>query len=91
MIGLQLSWKNKDLSSKQVYASKEDNMESINPKRLILIGFCLVLLGFVLPFLMVLQIVETTFFLSFLSWGSTTSGLMLGIVGAAQYVRLRKK
>jgi len=66
-------------------------MGSVNPKRLILIGFFLVLLGFVLPFLMVLQLVETTFFLSFLSWGATTSGLLLGIVGAAQYVRLRKK
>ena len=66
-------------------------MESVNPKRLIVIGFFLVLLGFVLPLLMVLRIVETTYFLSFVSWGSTASGLFLGLIGAAQHVRLRKK
>ena len=66
-------------------------MMRIHPKRTILIGFFLVLLGFVLPFLMMLQIVETTFFLSFLSWGSTTSGLFLGLLGAATHVRRQKK
>ena len=66
-------------------------MESVNPQRMIVIGFFLVLLGFVLPLLMVLQVVETTYFLSFVSWGSTASGLFLGLIGAAQYVRLRKK
>lgn len=65
-------------------------MGSVNPKRMIVIGFFLVLLGSVLPFLMVLQIVETTFFLSFVSWGSTVSGLFLGVIGSAHYVRLKK-
>lgn len=64
---------------------------STHPQRLILLGFVLVLLGFVLPFLMVLQLVETTFFLSFFSWGSTTTGLILGVIGATQFVRFRKK
>jgi len=50
----------------------------------------LVLLGFVLPFLMVIQVVEATFFLSFLSHGASVSGLLLGMVGAALYVRVRR-
>ena len=54
-----------------------------NPKRLILIGFFLVLFGFILPWLMILGYVKTTFFLSFLVYGSQVSGLILGILGAA--------
>ena len=65
-------------------------MMYIQPKNLILFGFFLVLMGFVLPFLMVLQLLETTFFLSFLSWGGTTTGLILGVTGGAQYVRTRR-
>jgi hypothetical protein len=66
-------------------------MGTVNPKRLILIGFLLVLVGAVLPFLMVIQVFESTFFLNFFSFGATMAGLLLGMVGAATYVRLRKK
>jgi hypothetical protein len=53
----------------------------------ILIGFVLVVLGAVLPFLMVMQIIKSTFFLNFFSYGATVSGLFLGLIGATQYVR----
>ena len=66
-------------------------MGSINPKRLILIGFFLVLAGAVLPFLMVIRVLESTFFLNFFSFGATMTGLLLGMVGAATYVRMRKE
>lgn len=66
-------------------------MGTVDPKRLILIGFFLVLAGAVLPFLMVIQVFESTFFLNFFSFGATMAGLLLGMVGAATYVRLRKK
>jgi len=66
-------------------------MTRIHPKRLILIGFFLVLAGAVLPFLMVIQVLESTFFLNFFSFGATMAGLLLGMVGAATYVRLQKK
>jgi hypothetical protein len=65
-------------------------MIATHPKRLILLGFFLVLLGFVLPFLMTLHLVKPTFFLGFISWGSTVGGLFLGLIGAASYVRTRK-
>ena len=61
------------------------------PLRLILIGFVLVTAGMVFPFLMVMQILESTFFLNFFSFGASVSGLFLGILGGAMYVRLNQK
>ncbi len=61
------------------------------PLRLILIGFVLVTLGMVLPFLMVMQVVESTFFLNFFSFGASVSGIFLGIIGGAMYVRQSQK
>jgi len=66
-------------------------MSLTHPKRLIAIGFVLVLLGFVIPFLMVLEIIVSTFVLNFLSYGASISGLLLGILGTAGYVRVRKE
>ena len=61
------------------------------PLWLILIGFVLVLFGFVGPFLMVLGIVETSFAFSFLSHGASVSGLLLGVIGTAMYAGTRKR
>ncbi len=63
----------------------------MQPWNLILIGFLLSVLGVVLPFLMVIQIVPSTFFLNFFSFIASVSGLILGIIGAALYVRSRRK
>ncbi len=63
----------------------------MRPWHLILIGFVLSVLGVALPFLMVVQIVPSTFFLNFFSFTSSLSGLILGITGAALYVRRRGK
>jgi hypothetical protein len=54
---------------------------------MILIGFVLVVLGAVLPFLIVLQIIESTFFLNFFAYGASLAGLFLGFIGASMYVR----
>lgn len=63
----------------------------MSPRNLILIGFVLVLFGFVVPFLMVLQVLKSTFLLSFVSYGASMVGLMLGMIGAVMYVRLRRR
>ena len=65
-------------------------MIHIHPIHLILVGFFLVLAGAVLPFLMVTRVLASTFFLNFTSFGATMAGLLLGMVGAATYVRMRK-
>ena len=62
----------------------------MRPIYLILIGGALVIAGAVLPFLMVLQYIETTFFLSFLSYGASIIGLFLGMWGAFSYMRVER-
>jgi hypothetical protein len=62
-----------------------------NPLRLILIGFALMVLGTVLPFLMVLHIIESTFFLNFFSYTASLAGLFMGLIGLATYVRVHRK
>jgi hypothetical protein len=41
-----------------------------DPRLILFIGFLLVVTGVVLPYLMVLHIIEATLFLSFLSYGA---------------------
>lgn len=66
-------------------------MRTRRPLWLIAIGFVLVSLGAILPFLMVLRVLESTFFLNFFSYASSMAGLLLGVMGAALYVRLERK
>ncbi len=63
----------------------------MRPWNLIFLGFLLSILGVVLPFLMVIHIVPSTFFLNFFSFIASMSGLITGIVGASMYVRQRRK
>jgi hypothetical protein len=61
-----------------------------SPWKIILLGFLLVLAGAVLPFLMVIHLVKSTFFLNFFSYTASLVGLILGIIGSAMYVRIKK-
>ena len=60
-------------------------MTRLSSRNILLIGFILVLLGFVLPLLIVLKILESTFALNFFSFAASMAGLLLGLVGAAQH------
>jgi len=61
-----------------------------NPLRLILSGLLLLILGVVVPFLIVLGMLESTYFLNFLSFACSTTGLVTGFIGLTQYVRARR-
>ena len=61
-----------------------------SPRFLLSLGLFLMLLGIVLPFLMVVQVLQSTFFLNFLSWGASVAGLAFGTIGFAMYSRNRK-
>lgn len=64
---------------------------SMNSPRFMLgLGVFLMLLGIILPFLMVIQILESTFFLNFLSWGASVAGLAFGTIGFAMYSKASK-
>ena len=65
-------------------------MNSSNSIIYILIGFVLVVLGAVLPFLLVMRVIESTFFINFLAYGISVGGLFLGFIGAALYVNERR-
>lgn len=63
-----------------------------HPKRLLAIVITLLTFGFVMPFLMAIRVVESTFFLNFLSFGASVLGLFLGIAWVAAYnVKHKKK
>ncbi len=62
-----------------------------NPRFLTAFGLVLMLLGILLPFLMIVKIIEATYFLSFLSWGVSTLGLAVGTVGFTLWNRNNKR
>jgi hypothetical protein len=55
------------------------------------LGFVLVMVGAILPWMMVLGTIRSTFALNILSFAASVAGVMLGIAGAAYFVRLRRK
>jgi len=61
-----------------------------SPRLLLSLGVVLMLLGAVLPFLMVLHVLKSTFFLNFFSWGASITGLSLGTIGFAMYERIKR-
>jgi polyferredoxin len=61
------------------------------PRTLLFIALGLLLFGWVMPFLMVIHLVDSTFTLNFLSWGSSVGGLYLGVMAVAGLVRRRNK
>jgi hypothetical protein len=59
-------------------------------KLLIAIAITLMLFGCIMPFLMTLQVVESTLLLNFLSFTASVLGLFLGVAGIAG-TRIRRK
>ncbi len=57
-----------------------------NPKYILLLGFVLLIIGVVLPLLMVMHIIESTFFLNFFSYAASFMGLMFGFIGSILFV-----
>jgi hypothetical protein len=53
-----------------------------NPKVLLGVAFVLLLLGVILPFLEILQYLQSTFFINFFAFGASFLGVILGMVGA---------
>lgn len=73
-------------------------MLGLSPRATILIGFVLVLIGAIIPFLGVMQIIpfpELNFYIGigllFFAFGASVLGLFLGIIGASQYIRSKRE
>ena len=61
-----------------------------SPRLLLSLSIVLMLLGIILPFLMVIKVLESTFFWNFFSWGSSVAGLAFGTIGFAMWSKGRK-
>jgi len=61
-----------------------------NPRLLLSLGLVLMSLGVILPFLMVIHLIASTFFLNFFSWGASVSGMFLGFIGVATWSKMGK-
>ncbi len=66
-------------------------MRFLTPVRMVVIGFFLVLAGVVLPFLMVMQVIESTIFLNFFAYILSLLGIILGGFGATMIVRTNRR
>jgi hypothetical protein len=63
----------------------------LGPNRLIWIGLALLLTGIILPMLMVMKILTSTFFLNFLSYFISLAGLITGMIGTGLYTAAHRK
>ncbi len=61
------------------------------PRLLLSLGLVLMFLGILLPFLMVINMLESTFFLNFFSWGASVVGLSFGTIGFALWSKEKKR
>ncbi len=61
-------------------------MIPLQSKWIVVIALVLMLGGYALTWLMVLQMVPSTFFLNFFAYGAMTGGLFLGAIGLATWM-----
>ena len=59
-----------------------------SPRFLLGLGLILLLMGWLIPFLIILYVIPSTLFLNFLGWGLSISGLFLGFIGTAMLGRV---
>jgi len=65
-------------------------MRNWSPWKTIFLGFMLSLLGVILPLLMVLRLVTSTFFLNFLAVAFSVSGIIMGFIGMTIMVKIHR-
>ncbi len=65
-------------------------MFRIGSTQMIIIGVFLLLVGVILPLLIVVKIIPSTYFLNFLAFGSSLVGMVLGFLGLFSFVKTRR-
>jgi hypothetical protein len=63
----------------------------MSPLRFMAVGFALIVAGLVVPFLMVLRILESGLVLSFSAYFLSLTGLLLALYGTFDYVNSRSR
>ncbi len=59
----------------------------MHPHKAVALGIGLMLLGVLIPLLNILRVLDASFALSFLAYGASSAGLILGLMGAAALAR----
>ncbi len=63
----------------------KETMNRFSPRQLMCFGFVLLLIGVILPFVMVLRLIEPTLLLNFIAYFSSLFGLLIGLYGVVLY------
>ena len=58
---------------------------------LLTLGLILLIGGWIIPLLIIMRVIPSTFLLNFFSWGMSVAGLFLGFIGGAMWVRMNKE
>ena len=66
-------------------------MMNWDPKILLGLGLLLLVLGVVLPFLMIVHMLESTLFLNFFVFFAQLAGVILGFLGSMMIVRNNRR
>lgn len=65
-------------------------MFRLSSTHMIIIGVILLLVGVILPLLMVVKIITSTYFLNFLAFACSLVGMVLGFLGLFSMVKTRR-
>ena len=63
----------------------------ISPRFFFILGSILLLIGWVIPLLILMRMIPSTFVLNFIGWSASVSGLFLGFLGGATWVKMNKE
>ena len=66
-------------------------LRRLSPGGLMAIGFILLIVGAVLPMLMMLHIIGSTYLLNIIAYFSSLAGLVIGLYGVFELYQIRKK
>lgn len=66
-------------------------MKPLPPALMLWLAFALVFSGWLIPILIVLKFLPSTFLLNFLAYGASMAGVLMGVAGVALYNRARRK
>lgn len=62
----------------------------LSPVKMMVLGTLMMILGVVLPLLMVVKVIESTFLLAFISYGFSLVGMVMAFLGLFSYVSIRR-
>lgn len=65
--------------------------KALDPRIMMAIGVFLMLVGIALPLLILIKVLESTYFLNFFSYTCQILGLVIAMLGLVTYTRLHKK